>query len=234
MLEKYFERKRLSATVLRRRYPLYLKLFRMDNFTQVYHMAINHELKKRKSFRVCVELQFPSQAVIDMYIHDQAQKIAIKHIVENVFAECDKHDERWQHLDNASFNRKYPFIQNGVTMIKKIVGISMFEEMKIKSIECCFQWTIFVGVQHLCMQIEGRKCAYSACSNQESRDDGMIEKYKMCSVCRGAFYCSKRCQKRDWKEGHKHKCFPNIIYNTKYGTPADLLSISKLFNPCVI
>ena len=27
-----------------------------------------------------------------------------------------------------------------------------------------------------------------------------------CAVCKMAYYCSPKCQKRDWKRGHKTKC----------------------------
>jgi len=69
-----------------------------------------------------------------------------------------------------------------------------------------------IDVQNLIEKIEGRKCTYSLCSNQESRD-GVIEKYKMCSLCRKVFYCSRRCQKRDWKSGQNGVCKTRYLLN---------------------
>lgn len=31
-------------------------------------------------------------------------------------------------------------------------------------------------------------------------------KLDMCSACKKTYYCSKDCQKRDWKAGHKTQC----------------------------
>ena len=32
------------------------------------------------------------------------------------------------------------------------------------------------------------------------------EKLNFCSICKTAVYCSKECQKKDWKPQHKHEC----------------------------
>ena len=129
-----------------------------------------------------------------------------------MYAQCDQHNDNWTGLDEAeSFHRKYPFVSNAIKSIKTLVGEDMFGELQDYSMEYQFRWRKLVDLQHLCMKIEGRKCAYSVCSNQENRD-GVIEKYKMCSTCRIAFYCSRRCQKRDWKQGHKNDCNTNRYF----------------------
>ncbi|KAF2818418.1 hypothetical protein CC86DRAFT_472820 [Ophiobolus disseminans] len=33
-----------------------------------------------------------------------------------------------------------------------------------------------------------------------------LEELKQCAACKAAFYCSKRCQKHDWKTRHKPLC----------------------------
>ncbi len=36
------------------------------------------------------------------------------------------------------------------------------------------------------------------------------EKFKTCKKCKKTYYCSRKCQKIDWKKGHKNFCNPNI------------------------
>ncbi|KIK64393.1 hypothetical protein GYMLUDRAFT_195458 [Collybiopsis luxurians FD-317 M1] len=35
---------------------------------------------------------------------------------------------------------------------------------------------------------------------------GQAQRMMRCSGCKTVFYCSTDCQRRDWKEGHKHLC----------------------------
>eukprot|EP01083_Nonionella_stella_P049579 132047_1 len=55
-------------------------------------------------------------------------------------------------------------------------------------------------------KIFGRYCSYAECDDVEDPDyDG--HGYKMCGGCKMSYYCSRKCQKRDWKYlGHKIKC----------------------------
>ena len=47
-----------------------------------------------------------------------------------------------------------------------------------------------------------RKCSYVKCKKmEESRVEFMV-----CSRCKLPCYCSRRCQKLDWKHEHKQKC----------------------------
>jgi len=43
-------------------------------------------------------------------------------------------------------------------------------------------------------------CAY--CDKRET----FIRQYRLCSKCRVAFYCSRECQEKDWKEDHRRAC----------------------------
>ena len=45
-----------------------------------------------------------------------------------------------------------------------------------------------------------RACAYTEC---DSRKEPKLR----CKRCKRASYCSARCQKLDWKAGHKRKCW---------------------------
>ncbi|KDQ13170.1 hypothetical protein BOTBODRAFT_33782 [Botryobasidium botryosum FD-172 SS1] len=42
---------------------------------------------------------------------------------------------------------------------------------------------------------------------------------KQCARCRLTTYCSKECQAKSWKAGHKDSCQPNLLFNTPDGTP---------------
>ncbi|GAQ81036.1 hypothetical protein KFL_000690160 [Klebsormidium nitens] len=46
-----------------------------------------------------------------------------------------------------------------------------------------------------------RKCSHSSCSEMESAS----RRFKVCSGCKLAIYCSQDCQKAAWK-GHKSRC----------------------------
>lgn len=50
---------------------------------------------------------------------------------------------------------------------------------------------------------EARECNY--CHKKESEKDGKEIKLKRCSRCKKVYYCSKECQKEDWKT-HKKEC----------------------------
>ena len=227
---KYLQRKRLSATVLRRRYPEFLFIFRMDNLAQVIRLGLTAYCP---SLKEKVEMMLPNTEVIEACVRDPKQKIAIQKIAHNLLVTCAKYNVDWTHWEetvtiakntsrstndvylsiDAYCSQKYPFIKENITKIAKIVGIEMIRKMFAMTSRQHVIVTKLFYLKQLCMKIEGRKCVYSACSNQESRD-GMIEKYKTCSACRGAYYCSRRCQKRDWKQGHKNDChkMKNISY----------------------
>ncbi|GAQ82777.1 hypothetical protein KFL_001240080 [Klebsormidium nitens] len=47
-----------------------------------------------------------------------------------------------------------------------------------------------------------RKCSQPGCEKVES----VAGTFQVCGRCKTAVYCSKDCQKRAWKEGHKDLC----------------------------
>ena len=55
---------------------------------------------------------------------------------------------------------------------------------------------------------EGKRrhtCCREGCDKKESDDDG-VGKFKKCSRCNVARYCSTECAAAAWKEGHKYTC----------------------------
>ena len=218
-LMRFLHRNRLSATVLRRRYPEYLHMFRRDNFVQVVRLGLIAYCPSLKEY---AEMIMPSHAVINACIDDDGQGFAIQQIVKNVLAKCRENAVDWMDWEETlgteevsylnwpqSVNRfcysQYPFIKMAIASIGKIVGeVTLGKLMGYFKVHPTFKR--FAHLSDLCIKIEGRNCVYPGCSNQESRD-GMIEKYKTCSACRIVFYCSRRCQKRDWKKVHKYICY---------------------------
>ena len=59
-----------------------------------------------------------------------------------------------------------------------------------------------------CCGLEDTSSASVRCSDPPVDPGGAAsgEELKKCSACRLAYYCSKDCQKKDWKEGHKRGC----------------------------
>jgi len=51
-------------------------------------------------------------------------------------------------------------------------------------------------------KIEEIKCSNKTCDKIETPNN----KFKFCSICKVACYCSVECQKSDWKAGHKQLC----------------------------
>lgn len=43
----------------------------------------------------------------------------------------------------------------------------------------------------------------------------------VCSACRGVHYCSKECQRADWKSGHKSECTVLVARNAALGAGHD-------------
>lgn len=46
------------------------------------------------------------------------------------------------------------------------------------------------------------KCSSYVCENVEAK----VGDYKHCSACRLKYYCSRKCQKQHWRDGHQKEC----------------------------
>ncbi|KAG2003736.1 hypothetical protein CC2G_004318 [Coprinopsis cinerea AmutBmut pab1-1] len=65
-------------------------------------------------------------------------------------------------------------------------------------------------------RIKDSPAAYDFCNNETHRstvgagvDPSTQRNHRACSQCRSVFYCSRECQKEDWKRRHKSEC-PSI------------------------
>merc|ERR1712129_94306 len=192
-LTKFFTQKRLSATFLRRRYPKVLHVFRSDNFKEIVLYGMTAYCNTLKDQATMI---YPSESIVNASVADRKQRITIKRIVEVVLTEGANYIVRWQDwrialnsLNNSGDDidivyclnavhtycmNNYPFLETGLKQITSIVGEKVLRRMIGQLMNQNKIWIHFYGLQHLCFKIEGRKCAYSECSNQESRD-GVIE-----------------------------------------------------------
>lgn len=59
-----------------------------------------------------------------------------------------------------------------------------------------------------------RKCA--GCKISEPKNPKPEQIFKHCSRCMESVYCSRGCQKADWKAGHKHTCIFGALANNVY------------------
>merc|ERR1711971_113910 len=114
------------------------------------------------------------------FVNDKLKRIVAKDIPEMVFAKCVKFNDDWMRT-KRNLN-SYKFIYDGISMMRAVLGDELFSCMIHEALMQHKTWKRSLRLWKLCMKIQGRKCAYSECSNQESRD-GVIEKYKICSGC---------------------------------------------------
>ena len=221
-LERYFLRKKWSATVLRRRCPEYLGLFRSDNWEEICDavpaiVAPKHQTDA--SLKKVVSFLIPPVAFMEQRIDDEKKREAAVQIVESVFTQCEQHKDDFLAANDVVMSSDIPyrmkrtyllmnfpsFIAEAMQKLTQVVGRDSLSRIVRDWSESQNDWNNFVRLRHLIEKIEGRKCAYPNCSNQEDRNDGVIEKYKTCSACRNAVYCSKSCQKRHWVV-HRNHC----------------------------
>ena len=65
---------------------------------------------------------------------------------------------------------------------------------------------------------------YHTCSYCKKTDKGEKKRFKKCSKCQRSFYCSKRCQKKDWKS-HGYYCH---VYSHMDAVSTDILVFAGL------
>ncbi|KAK0213676.1 hypothetical protein IW262DRAFT_1467007 [Armillaria fumosa] len=63
------------------------------------------------------------------------------------------------------------------------------------------RWEILKDYMASCRELT--RCSYPACSHP---DVGSKRTLRRCEGCRFEYYCSKECQKQDWRDGHNDVC----------------------------
>eukprot|EP01084_Bolivina_argentea_P033927 62738_1 len=62
------------------------------------------------------------------------------------------------------------------------------------------EWNVTYAIKQKSVQLQ----EFKRCGNCERTNKGLGFKFKLCSQCKLTYYCSRRCQKRNW---HHHKGF---------------------------
>eukprot|EP01084_Bolivina_argentea_P250434 419568_1 len=221
-LEKFFQSKKWTASILRKQYAHHLKLFNSNQSHRIAHIMKQSLNILSKSMRDVVEQILPPNFI--MYITNNKQKWLIRSILSKLNKQCNVHNHEWSkwssYIDKALaitgvetegqtlhlFYSKFPFIIEAISRIQSIVGLDQFHDIYWKTMKQTVGHQKYLDLMNLISKIEGRNCSYEYCTKQENRKDGLIEKYKTCSACRNVFYCSRSCQKRDWARKHKENC----------------------------
>eukprot|EP01083_Nonionella_stella_P128000 387766_1 len=103
----------------------------------------------------------------------------------------------------------FPFIQKAITMLIMILGPVRYTIVVTKARTNNVRDLQLDKLHRFVRKVEGRNCSY--CQRIEKRYHDFIEKYKTCSGCKAVFYCTRSCQKRDWRARHRNECNTSII-----------------------
>merc|ERR1712129_611418 len=77
-----------------------------------------------------------------------------------------------------------------------LLGKEIYPELKERNSKC---------KKEICkIMTRNARCCWYKCS--KNIKDGITILFKVCSGCSMSYYCSKSCQKKAWKYGHKEIC----------------------------
>ncbi|KAJ7624300.1 hypothetical protein DFH06DRAFT_1446002 [Mycena polygramma] len=91
------------------------------------------------------------------------------------------------------------------------------EDNEVAKAEDIFRdWVQFLGLVDLRIKINQEFYRYlvaiRACDNIECGKTEARSQFRRCSGCKAFFYCSRKCQKADWKRGgHRENCSPHMM-----------------------
>eukprot|EP01084_Bolivina_argentea_P274754 468390_1 len=103
------------------------------------------------------------------------------------------------------------FLQNGKLRDYQLTGLNWLIERQNINLNCILCDEMGLGKTIQCISL----LAY----NLECKNINIDNKLKICSRCKNAFYCNKRCQKYDWKN-HRNVC--------RQRTEAALICLDKI------
>ena len=104
---------------------------------------------------------------------------------------------------DSPFDPSYCDLEAANNQVKQCVKLPRVQQRGISGMEvCAAMFACSPNPQRLQNLMAGRRlCDF--CKKSESQ---LKKKVLTCSRCKGAFYCSQECQKKDWKKGHKRVC----------------------------
>lgn len=105
----------------------------------------------------------------------------------------------WKPLYTNKLLKKHEFTRTCVEIIEKLYAThNIAEEITIP---------VYCGLSESTNQfLDIRRCSNENCNNFEKKN---TPKFKKCSKCCVAYYCSAECQKAHWK-AHKPLCKPVV------------------------
>ena len=101
---------------------------------------------------------------------------------------------------NSPFDPNYCDLEAANNQVKQCVKLLGVQQRSVSGAE------LFLAMnnpQRLHSQLMERRRLCDFCKKSEPQ---LKKKVLTCSRCKGAFYCSQECQKKDWKKGHKRVC----------------------------
>jgi len=144
--------------------------------------------------------------------------LAFSYFLEDKFKQCLHHSKAALKFrsENGVFKTNYRILstmfncyirlgrkqdaEKCLKQMKKLKPVD--EEIKFfNSIPDIF-WTINSNNESPKFERNLRQCAYFYCENIESKKG----EFKKCNACKVVYYCSKKCQKKHWNNGHKKQC----------------------------
>ena len=86
---------------------------------------------------------------------------------------------------------------------KNLVKFSLSQERKLRNMLEQGKSTVDVlsDIIYLIYSFIGARCEFCG-----SSEDELEAKLKRCNNCKEVYYCSRECQKKDWKRGHRDTC----------------------------
>jgi hypothetical protein len=86
---------------------------------------------------------------------------------------------------------------------------SALDKAKSKRIQVWVSLGVSLGLrgsQQFAPFTESERCHWKGCAYSHQSGDASDLTLHKCSACQRVSYCSKDCQTKDWKAGHRHAC----------------------------
>ncbi len=117
-----------------------------------------------------------------------------------------------------SLSMEYPITLFHVNLLRQVAtfkfGLSVWPETKMGNFVLKWGWDLYNNrYQKLLMKVAFRRIQLvtKLCSNIKCKMlRAEIKKYKICSKCKVAMYCSKKCQKYHWNKQHRVYCHDKL------------------------
>lgn len=174
---------RINISLIRRQYRDFMPIFREDQKCHFINYFGDPQLKQLP------ELATPR--LMPDFIEDinESQREQLRKVIEAA------------HRERTVIARQKALLQ----VLKTVGDFKRFEIFRNRAIKAQFE-RMMKWITAINMKFAKRVCAH--CKMQEIHHQSPDEfiQYKLCSKCKNVFYCSRHCQKKDWRQIHRLKC----------------------------